>query len=394
MKNMTEFVKGTAADNEDILDFCNYVFSHDGKPTDFVKLVPKVYRKGNEVPGEHFLAKENGKIKAAVGSFKLDMDIMGESFKIAGIGSVSVHPYARGSGYMKRLMQMARDEMYSEGVDISILGGQRQRYEYFGYEPAGIQISFYINTANIKHCKNILPGIELEQVFENDTETLEFIKNLHEKQPMLIKRSDDKFYDTLVSWDSEVYCIINGGEKSGYLICDKNHCFITEFELFDCAILPSVVKAFLDKFKCRNLTVWTAEFERQKIEALSEFCEGYSVSSDYQYAVFNFKKLVKAMLKLKESYTELEDGEATFAVKDTFDREKSTQIFTVKVKNGRSDVLEGVCGVSEYIELDYFKAMRMMFSSASYFESFGKNVPSCVKNWFPLPVKIFRQDGI
>ena len=71
--NQPIFVKGTPADNGDILDFGNYVFSHDGNPTDFIRMVPKCYRQGNEVPDQHYLVKENDRIRAMIGSFPLTM---------------------------------------------------------------------------------------------------------------------------------------------------------------------------------------------------------------------------------------------------------------------------------------------------------------------------------
>lgn len=389
---MTEFLKGTPNDNEDILDFCNYVFSHDGTPTDFVKLVPKYYKKGNEVPDEHFIVKENGKIKAVIGSFKLQMDIMGEEIKTAGIGSVSVHPYSRGSGYMKKLMEAARKEMISENADISILGGQRQRYEYFGYEPAGVEMSFSVNGSNLRHYAGETVDITLTEVKRDDTDFLKYIKALHDNQPLTLKRNDEKFYDTLISWDSEVYVLKNKEHLCGYLICNKSHSFIAELELEDMCMLPSVLKAFFKQFECNSVSTSAAEFECEKVSVLSKICERYSVNCNYQYAVFNFKKLVSALLKLKASYTHLSDGKASFKIKNTLGKYGTSEEFTVSVKNSEICVSDEILG--ECIELDYLDAVRLLFSPSAYFDIEAKRFPDCVKNWLPLPIYVFRQDGI
>ena len=389
---MTEYLKGTVADNEDILDFCNYVFSHDGTPTDFVKLVPKYYKKGNEAPNEHFLVKENSKIKSVIGSFNLQMDILGEKIKTAGIGSVSVHPYSRGSGYMKKLMQAAREEMKANGADISILGGQRQRYEHFGYEPAGVEMTYSVNTSNLRHYAGEIFAVSFKQVTESDTDAVEYIKQLHQKQPLTLDRCDKKYYDILISWDSEVYLIEYQGKSCGYFTCNKSYSYISELELEDMKLLPSVIKEFFSEFSCRSVSLSSAEFECEKTSVLAQICEGYKVGCNYQYAVFNFKKVVSALLKLKASYTRLSNGKASFKIVNTLGQYGTAEEFTVAVKDNEVKISEEVD--SECIELDYLEAIRLLFSPSAYFDIKAKSFPDCVKNWIPLPIYVFRQDGI
>ena len=63
----------------------------------------------------------------------LSLLVAGKPLRAAGIGTVSVHPYARGEGHMKKLMHMTLEECRENGADLAMLGGQRQRYEYFGF---------------------------------------------------------------------------------------------------------------------------------------------------------------------------------------------------------------------------------------------------------------------
>ena len=48
------------------------------------------------------------------------------------------------------LMNLALDEMQGNAA-LSVLSGQRQRYEYFGYTSGGIQWIFTVNQSNIRH---------------------------------------------------------------------------------------------------------------------------------------------------------------------------------------------------------------------------------------------------
>ena len=135
---MELFCKGTPIDGEDILDFGNYVFSQAHGPIDFHTLLPKLYKDPAKTASEHYLIKSEGKIKAMVCVDPISIEVGGETLSGCGVGTVSVHPYARGKNYMKGIMDKAVKDMQRQKYDFSILGGQRQRYQYFGYDPAYI----------------------------------------------------------------------------------------------------------------------------------------------------------------------------------------------------------------------------------------------------------------
>ena len=73
----TQYVLGTPADRDDIIDFANYVFSQAHVPHDFKKLLPKTYADGVEgIEQWHFLAKQNGKIRGMVACKPLTMHVL------------------------------------------------------------------------------------------------------------------------------------------------------------------------------------------------------------------------------------------------------------------------------------------------------------------------------
>ena len=48
-------------------------------------------------------------------------------------------------------MQDAQERMQAAGCDIAMLGGQRQRYERFGYVPAGAHWEFTLTPVSYTH---------------------------------------------------------------------------------------------------------------------------------------------------------------------------------------------------------------------------------------------------
>lgn len=133
--------KGCAGELPDILDFANYVFSQSSQPHDFRRLLPKLYGENSGSEGYHYLVREDGRIRAMVCAMPLSLLVAGKPLRAAGIGTVSVHPYARGKGYMKALMNRAMEDLKTQGYAMAFLGGMRQRYEYFGFTPTGTRAS-------------------------------------------------------------------------------------------------------------------------------------------------------------------------------------------------------------------------------------------------------------
>ena len=175
-----EFLKAKEEDFDDLVNFINYVFSNDGEESDFINLLPKLYKQEYNTMKNHYIVKENGEIKAVVGAFPMELIILDNtSLKITGIGTVSVHPYSRGYGYMKKLMNMALKDMRKQGIHISCLSGKRQRYEYFGYTPCGQKIYYTIKAENVKHRLNqyINKNISFKEVKNNN---LDFIDKAYE----------------------------------------------------------------------------------------------------------------------------------------------------------------------------------------------------------------------
>ena len=72
--------------------------------------------------------------------------------KAAYVGTVCVHPASRGKGYMIELMKRAEEDALQQGSALMLLDGDRHRYQYFGFERAGVGYRFQMEQNNIRHC--------------------------------------------------------------------------------------------------------------------------------------------------------------------------------------------------------------------------------------------------
>ena len=369
---MVEYLKAGKKDKQEIIDLINYVFSYDHRPHDFKALLPKAY--SDEVDGmgaEHYIAKENGKITAVVAIRIIDIDYAGSIIKAGMVGSVAVHPYSRGKGYMKKLMKAAADDAKKAGVQMLLLSGKRQRYGYFGFENAGLVYNFNISAANIRHALRDVDDSEItfrEMTAENPEEIKLACEMNNSKLCHTIRR-EEEFMRIMNSWSEKSYVIYKKGEMTGYSFGK-----LREWVLKDSSDYPAVMKAMLKN--AENTYIPAGAYERDKIEFLSSICENYSLSHCEKISVLDWKAVVRALLGLKTKITRLSDGEASFAADNA--------CFTISVKNNSAAVTDSAPDKNT-VSLSHNGAERLFFELDGL--AAGK-----FGNWFPLPLYIDPAD--
>jgi predicted N-acetyltransferase YhbS len=400
----TQYVTAEQEDYDELMDFGNYVFSHAHGPTDFPSLLPKLYKREYFMDGIHYLAREDGRIRAAVGAYPLRLNILGNVLPGRGIGMVSVHPYARSRGYMRTLMGMALADMDRDGIVFSCLSGQRQRYEYFGFSPAGTQIVFECRLCNIRHAQrngapgNGGPGKKPSPPFGirqlNQGDRLEDIYRLHQSKAARFERDRDKFFDILSSWKNRVFALTDGNSFAGYLIYNNANNAIPEINLAaGPKRLIEAIGSFLNYLGKKNdrdlVKVCAQPWEAEKLEALGSFAEDYCLSAAYSFAVFDWQPLLSALLKLKYDETgktgprTLPDGELSLRIGNTGIR--------ITAQHGRVQVSPAE---EEGIVLNRLEAARLFFSPLSPWTSPLLWQNPLLREILPLPLFFENPDGV
>lgn len=372
---MVEYVIGTQKDKDEIVDFINYVFSQAHRPHDFKTLVPKSYADDAiDLGAVHYVAKEDGKIKALVAMRIIDVNVCGKILKYGLIGNVSVHPYSRGSGYMKKLMQMAIDDAKVRGVQLMLLGGQRQRYGYFGFENAGSDISFVVSKANIRHCFSSLDSSSISFKPMTDADVDE-AKSLYEKSPVHTIRCREEFLNIMHTWNLECNVILKNGEFAGYIYGE-----FAEIKLVDESDFPLVLKAVFEKEKLDKVTIKTSLYEKQRSDFLDSICEESSIVQVEMLNVLDWERVLDAFLNLKVKIVDLACGEVFTDI--------GGDIYHICVMGETADVkkCDGILGCSK--KMTHNEAQRLFFDLKSYV--YGD---SMFKNWLPLPLVIDSPDG-
>ena len=215
----------TEADRAAYLDFANMVFSCAHEPHDFQALIPKVYGPDRKTAYmQHLALDQKGGVRGLIAAMPGEWRVMGRTLKTAYVGTVSVHPYARGEGHMKKLMHMTLEECRENGADLAMLGGQRQRYEYFGFTQGGVGKEHTINASNVRHALADTPWeqIDFADVAENDADTIRQAWRLHQNRPAYALRPLEDFWIICRTWNCRLVQVLKDGAFAGYLVVNDD----------------------------------------------------------------------------------------------------------------------------------------------------------------------------
>lgn len=365
---------------DDLMDFMNYVFGFNGNGEDFKKLLPKLYNPECDPCHANYVVTENGKLKAAIGAFDSTLDVDGEQLHCRGIGNVAVHPYSRSKGYMIDCMNMALHDMIEDGVDYSILGGQRQRYGYFGFDAVGAEYNVEISGTTLRHSFRGVPFTELEirDVKAGDTEIIEKMQKLHESRPLRTVRPLEKFFDVARSWLAPVRAIFKDGEFIGYFIKDLQELTLTDMSYFN-----DVVRNYVKNYGSVDISI--PQWDHATLEAAMKICEGTDIGTCDMFNVFNYRHVTDAFLKFKTKIEKIADGTLTLFIHGYAGDCK----IKLTVENGTASV-EDYDGECE-LELEHKEAMQLLFG---IYSPHVRTLKPEIRSWFPLPLYVEKADHV
>ena len=377
--------RGTAEMFDDYMDFINYVFGFNGDSSDFKKLLPKLYKYEYEPAVSSYVAVEDGKLKSAIGAFDHDVSVCGKLVKTRGIGNVAVHPYARGKGYMKKLMNMALDDMENEGVALSVLGGRRQRYNFFSYDKLGQAVSMSFNGDNFRHTygRDRKHTLTFKTLNAGDDDTASKIKELSESHHFYAIREADKYFEIISSWHQKAYAAFENGEFVGYAVGKGSD--INELLVCEGQDIREFVCALYDYLGSSSMHIKLPIFLQRYINDLYQLCESYSIETAKSFSVLNYRTVIEAFIKLKATYTDLPDG---------------VLVLGINGRSRRENIMITVCGENiavEYtdaepeIELDHLDAMNLLFAPVC---PRRERLPIHAKIWLPLPIYLYSSDAV
>ena len=374
----------TADDFQEAMDFMDMAFGFDS-PRDFPMLLPQIYRPTDEWMRCNYAIRREGQIVSVVGAYPREWQIGDVTLKLSGIGGVCTHPDYRGQGLMKALMERAVADMKSEGCHISWLGGQRQRYQYYGYEKCGNESHFALRRANIRHAKLEPRDIRFEPMGAAYTDRISAASAFHEAKPIHIQRSQEDFVLYLLSGYSEPWVALDGNEKViGYLVTTPDTRGIREIASQNTETSLDMLVAWSSRIDS-DLRVCVQPYDVELLRALADLAESVDVSGSGNWQVFDWATTLQAVMKVKHVTKGLAEGTVRIGIGE------ETYLASVDSKGVSCVRDEGEADIS----LTPLAAHRVLFGPAR--PSDGVEISDSTRileSWAPLPLGFMRADCV
>lgn len=378
----TDIIRLSAGDFDEAMAFLNDVFAEHA-PHDFAKMLPSVYQPTDGHMRCNYAIRDAGRLAAIVGVFPIDWRVGGVPLKMAGIGGVSVHKDFRGKGYMKLLMNHAVDEIGREGYDLSYLGGRRQRYAYFGYEVGGCKYKLNFNLDNVRHGLHGAESGVTFKPFDDDPDSLSTIKKLHEAQPNYCERPVETFANYVRSWHFNLQLARDEqGRVVGYVAANEDGSQINELVAQDPESARRIVGAWMQSTKI-NLTLQAVGPIDPTLRALIGFAETTNVGPSGNWRVFNWQKVVDALMRAKHACEPMPAGSVAIQIGEEQE--------PVCIQNGQ----ESRGAHPADLKIDPLAAVPLLLGPQS--PASVEPLPEAARMlaaWCPLPLGISTQDKV
>lgn len=381
----TAIARLTPADFEEAMDVLNFSFGFE-HPHNFETLLPVLYHPGAEAMSWNWALREEGSIRAIVGVFPLTWKLGDATLRIAGVGGVSCHPRYRKRGFMGQLMRHCVEAMREEGYPLSWLGGQRQRYGYYGYEKCGINYQLSLAPINVRHVFGDGDlGIEFRPLERQDRTHLQGVIGLHDAQPIRGVRPRERFYNMLLSWYHKPHIAISPDSRMiGYVVANGNGDRITEIlAVNEGEPELQIAAAWVQQ---HGEATFDLAPSNRLLPKLAAVCGGMSVHSSGNWQIFDWAAALDALLKAQGTLIPLTDGAVVIEIADYGK-------VLLEVAGGSARCIRS--DAAPALQTDAFTAMRLLFGPLPPATVLAlPQAAAALEQWCPLPLFWGRQDGV
>ncbi len=367
---------------EALIDHINMIFSMLRVPHNFEEMLPKAYGKGLRIDDMHVIAEdEEGRLCGCLGMYVFPLRVCDTTLRVGYLGSMAVHPRARGQGTMGTLMRKQIDRGYELGLDLMVLGGQRQRYQRSGFETGGASYVYSISRANVRHAlaDTDASGVMFRMMEQGDVPEL---IRLYDSQIVAGARREDNFIATLKSYRRQAWSILYEGRLVGYISATADGQTIGEIVLNDPAMILPAVKAWMNEREIKLMHISAAPYDKVLGELLAPICEAFSLNPSIMIRVLRPETVLPAYMKLKNTVQPLSEGRAVLGWEGMGAYEFSVCGGEITVKRTDEAPLDRLS------QIDFH---QLIFG----FNRFAapKTKAQIPENWFPLPVHIPDPDS-
>lgn len=371
-----------AEDYDELLSVLNTTFTRQNKrEMNFLVELPRMWERSDEYMSKHIGLFEDGKLCATVGVYPLPVRICGEELLFATTGNVATLPEYEGRGYFSTLFPLAMQELERGGYDMARLGGQRQRYERFGFIDAGQLYRCILTEANRRKCLGEPDSaITFSPFLREDIEALSFARILSNEKPFHVERegndSERDVFRCLHNKHCKAYVARKNGTCIGYVCATKEGKKIHELRARDCSDFMAIVCAW-QAYVGDTVDIPVSPDMQEELASLRACAQDVTLIAPTMFRAVRWERVCNALMKLSHTMRELPKGELILKV-------KGYGVLRLFV-NENGVGCELADGEEPMLSLGWQDASNLLFGPFAP-TLLGEPLPLFCHVWFPLPL--------
>ncbi|MDR2525440.1 MAG: GNAT family N-acetyltransferase [Oscillospiraceae bacterium] len=380
-------------DYSELMALLNDVFfSGDAQPQrGFLSLLPKLYKPEYAPCGSNYIVKEDGVIKAAVGLYIYDYDVAGYPLRMGGIGNVAVAKDCRRKGYMKLTMDAAMRAMREAGCHFGALGGQRQRYNYWGFEKGGWLLHGSVNRTNLRHAyAETETALTVVPLAPGDMVALRTLLAAHEGELMHAKHARGAFFDVLCSWECTPRLVRDDHGIAAAFNLNRERNGISDLRLLRPDCFGEVMQAIFASLPkdVTELLFDVAPWDAALANCLESCGESCGVGCSGHFTVLNWQMVLQALFSAQAQRKALPAGDICVKICGA----EGDEALHIKVRGGVPSITSAEAAPE--LALEHLEAVRFFTAPYNWRREALPEAFAFLQSCLPLPLHWREYDHV
>lgn len=290
---------------------------------DFKRTIPKIYKTKNDFSNIHHVIEINNEFVSICGNLIRFIEIDNVKYKFSIVGTVSTIPSYQNHGCMKTLMNSVDNECKNENVVFSMLTGERQRYNFFGFEKAGFDFIYTFSKYFLKH--HTAGSISIKNFKKLDCNNMfEIYKN----SQIFNLRSKENFIECLSDYRCKIYTIFDKKQFIGYFVVKKGE--IIEFFIQNLNLIENIVYQIIEKLNFDELKIHINPLHTNLCFALDKIAQEVSTVDNLHFKIYDTKKFIEMLLAINTKFRKFKNVKETYQIEN--------EIIQISIKDNNFEV--------------------------------------------------------
>lgn len=323
---MENFIVRKAQNGElkKIINSANAAFIPVRNPNyDFRRTIPKIYKTKKDYSNIHHVIEKDKQFVSICGNLIRFIEIDNNKYKFSIVGTVSTIPAFQNQGCMKLLMNSVDNECKNEHVAFSILTGERQRYNFFGFEKAGFEYVYTFNKYFLKHHSE--NSIAIKNYKNSDCEKM---YELYANSQIFNLRTKENFIECLSDYRCQIYTIYEKKEFIGYFVVKKGE--IIEFFTSNLDLLENIVCKIIQQFNCDELKIIVNPLHKDMCSHFDKIAQEISMSEKLHFKIYDTKAFIEILLAINTKIRKFKNVKEIYQIDD--------EIIQIEIKENNANV--------------------------------------------------------